>query len=70
MSKITTSTTGGISKVNYKTSTKGGLRFVNYRTSTIGGLRKVLAQPNQNQAISNYDVDKKQNPNKNQKKNL
>ena len=40
------------------------------QTSTIGGLRKVFAQPNQNQAISNYDVDKKQNPNKNQKKNL
>ena len=31
MSKITTSTTGGISEVNYKTSTTGGLRNVNYK---------------------------------------
>jgi len=31
MSKIITSTTGGISEINYKTSTTGGLRIVNYK---------------------------------------
>jgi len=40
MSKIITSTTGGISEVNYKNSTTGGLRIVNYKNFDHRRLKK------------------------------